>query len=144
MTPHREWFCKYEQYEGGKVFLGDKYTTKIIKRGRVRLLLQDGRSRTLPCMRHILGLEGNLIFLNKMSDVGVHTLFYKDSCNMVRGAKVLMKIFYIGALYNLLESVDSTGCNNIVVLEVKSNSNHLDLNQAESIQTNLKSHHKFD
>jgi hypothetical protein len=23
MTPHREWFCEYEKYDGGDVFLGD-------------------------------------------------------------------------------------------------------------------------
>jgi hypothetical protein len=75
MTPHREWFCKYEQYEGGDVFLGDDSITKIVGRGRVRLILQDGRSRTLPSVLHILGLDRNLISVNKMSDAGVHTLF---------------------------------------------------------------------
>jgi hypothetical protein len=30
MTPHMEWFCKYERYDGGNVFLGDDSTTKII------------------------------------------------------------------------------------------------------------------
>ena len=29
MTPHREWFCKYECYDGGDVFLWDESTTKI-------------------------------------------------------------------------------------------------------------------
>ena len=28
MTPHREWFCEYEKYDGGDVFLGDDSTTK--------------------------------------------------------------------------------------------------------------------
>jgi hypothetical protein len=39
MKPHREWLCKYEQYEGGEVFLGDESTTKIVERGIVRLIL---------------------------------------------------------------------------------------------------------
>ena len=30
MNPHREWFCEYERYDGGNVFLGDDSTTKII------------------------------------------------------------------------------------------------------------------
>jgi hypothetical protein len=30
MTPHREWFCEYERYDGGNVFLGDDSTTRII------------------------------------------------------------------------------------------------------------------
>jgi hypothetical protein len=48
MTPHREWFSEYEKYDGGDVFLGDDSTTKILGRGRVKLLLKDGRIRTLP------------------------------------------------------------------------------------------------
>ena len=30
MTPHREWFCEYERYDGCDVFLGDDSMTKII------------------------------------------------------------------------------------------------------------------
>jgi hypothetical protein len=80
------------------VFLGDELTTKIVKRGRARLILNDGRIRTLPTMLHILGLEINLIYVSKMSDTGVYTLFHKDLCNMVRGVMVLMKGDQIGTL----------------------------------------------
>jgi hypothetical protein len=48
MTPHKEWFSEYEEYNGGDVFLGDDSTTKILGCGRVKLLLNDGRIRTLP------------------------------------------------------------------------------------------------
>jgi hypothetical protein len=40
---------------------------------------------------HILGLERNLISISKMTNVGVHTLFHKDTCKIVKGAMVLMK-----------------------------------------------------
>jgi hypothetical protein len=30
MTPHREWFSKYERYDGGDFFLGDDSIAKII------------------------------------------------------------------------------------------------------------------
>jgi hypothetical protein len=30
MTPHREWFCEYERYDGGNLFLGDESTNIII------------------------------------------------------------------------------------------------------------------
>jgi len=30
MTPHKEWFCEYERFDGGDVFLGDVLTTKIV------------------------------------------------------------------------------------------------------------------
>jgi hypothetical protein len=54
MTPHRKWFCEYEKYDCGDVFLGDDSTTKIMGRGRVKLLLKYGRNRTLPRVLHIL------------------------------------------------------------------------------------------
>jgi hypothetical protein len=114
MTPHKEWFCEYEQYDGGDVFLGDDSSKKIIGRGRVRLTLQDGRKRTLPVVLHIMGLEKNLIYVSKMSDASVHTLFQKDSCKVVRGAMVLMKGVWIGTIYKLLGNVNSTRSNNIV------------------------------
>jgi hypothetical protein len=41
MTPHKEWFCKYEKYSGGYIFLGDDSTTKFGGHGRVWLLLKD-------------------------------------------------------------------------------------------------------
>jgi hypothetical protein len=39
MNPHKEWFCEYERYDGGNVFLGDDSTTRIIDRGKVKLRL---------------------------------------------------------------------------------------------------------
>ena len=41
MTPHTEWFAEYEKYVGSDVFLEDDSTTKILGRGRVKLLLND-------------------------------------------------------------------------------------------------------
>jgi hypothetical protein len=55
MTPHREWFCEYERYDGGNVFLGDDSTTRIIGREKFKLRLIDGRIRTLPGVLHIPG-----------------------------------------------------------------------------------------
>jgi hypothetical protein len=63
---------------------------------------------------HVLSLERNLISDSKMSDAGVHTLFQKDLCKMVRGVMVLLRGVQIGTMYKLLGNVDSTRCNNIV------------------------------
>jgi hypothetical protein len=82
---------------------------------------------------HILGLGRNLIYDSKMSDEGMHTLFQKDTCKMVRAVMVLMKRAQIGTLYKLLGNIKSTGCNNIVVLEVNSTSNRVDSTWVESI-----------
>jgi hypothetical protein len=83
MTPHKEWFSEYEKYDGGDVFLGDDSTTKILGRGKVKLLLKDGRIRTLPGVLHIPKLSRSLISVSKMDDVGVDTVFGKNTCKMV-------------------------------------------------------------
>ena len=77
MTPHRKWLCEYEKYNGGDVFLVYNSTTKIIRHGRVKLLLKVGKIITLPGVLHITDLARNLISINKMSDAGVHTIFEK-------------------------------------------------------------------
>jgi hypothetical protein len=126
------------------VFLRDDLTTKIVEQGRVILILYVGRSRTIPCVLHIPGSERNLIYVSKMSYDGMHTIFHKYSCNMVRGAMVLMKGVWIGTIYKLLGSIDLTGSKNVIVYEVDLTSIRIDSNWAESIQTVSINHHKFD
>jgi hypothetical protein len=70
MTPRREWFCEYERYDGGNVFIGDDSTTKIIGRGKVNLRLIDGRIRKLPGVLHIPRLAKNLIYVRKWTMQG--------------------------------------------------------------------------
>ena len=66
---------------------------------------------------HIPALARNLISISKMDDVGVKTMFEKDTCKMVRGALVLMWGVQIGTLYKLQVSTVIDGCNNSVVPE---------------------------
>jgi hypothetical protein len=117
MTPHREWFSEYEKYDGGDVFLGDDSTAKILGRGRVKLLLKDGRIRTFLRVLHIPKLATSLISVSKLDDPGVKTVFEKNTCKMVQGAMVLMRGVRCGTLYKLLGITYTNGCNNYVVLE---------------------------
>ena len=87
--------------------------------GRVKLLLNDGRIKTLPGMLHILGLARNLISVSKMADAGVKTVLKKDRCKMVRGAMVLMRGVQYGTLYKLLGRTVIDGCNSTIVPESK-------------------------
>ena len=72
MTPHREWFCEYEKYNGGDVYLGDDSPASIIGRGRVKLKLKDGRIRTLPRVLHIPNIAGNLISIENMDVAAIN------------------------------------------------------------------------
>eukprot|EP00253_Pinus_taeda_P026886 PITA_26886 len=67
-TPHREWFCEYEKYDGGDAFLGDDRKARIIGRGKVKLKLQGGRVRTLSGVLHIPALARNLIYQNGVAE----------------------------------------------------------------------------
>ena len=100
-TPHREWFCEYEKYDGGDVFLGDDRKAKIVGRRKFKLKLQGGRIRTLSGVLHIPALAINLISISKMDDAGVKTVFKKYTYKMVWGALVLMWGFWIRTLYKI-------------------------------------------
>jgi hypothetical protein len=117
-TPHREWFCEYERYDGGNVFLGDDSTTRIIGRGKVKLRLIDGRIRTLPGVLHIPGLVINLIYVSKIDDARLKTLFEKETCRMVQGVMVLLKGVRFGTIYKLQGSTISDGCNSSIVPDI--------------------------
>jgi hypothetical protein len=118
MTPHMEWFCEYERYDGGNVFLGDDSTTRIIGKGKFNLRLIDGRIRTLFGVLHIPGLARNLIFVSKMDDARVNTIFEKETYMMVRGEMVLLKGVRFGNLYKMEGITISDGCNSSIVLDI--------------------------
>jgi hypothetical protein len=117
MTPHREWFCEYEKYDGGDVFLGDDSTTKVMGCGRFKLLLKDGRIRTLLGVLHIPKLSRSLIFVSMLDDAEVDIVLGKGTCNMVQGEMVLMRGVWCGNMYKLLGSNYTNRCNNSVVPE---------------------------
>jgi hypothetical protein len=118
MTSHKEWFCEYERYDRGNVFLGDDSTTWIIGRGKVKFNLIYGRIRTLPGVMHIPGLSRNLNYVSKMNDAGVKTIFEKETCRIVRGEMVLLKGVQFGTLYKLQWSTISDGCNSSIILDI--------------------------
>ena len=53
MTPHREWFCEYEKYNGGYVYLGDDSLASIIGHRMFNSKLKNGRIRALPGLLQI-------------------------------------------------------------------------------------------
>jgi hypothetical protein len=60
-------------------------------------------------------LAKNLIFVRKMDDAGVKTMFEKETCRMVQGEMVLLKEVWIGTLYKLEGNTISDGCNSFSV-----------------------------
>ena len=118
MTPRREWFCEYEKYDGGNGFLGDDSTTRIIGRVKVKLRLTDGRIRKLPSVLHIPGLARNLIFVRKMGNPVVKTVFEKETYRLIQGQMMLLKGVRFGTQYNMQGITISDGCNSSIVSEI--------------------------
>jgi hypothetical protein len=83
MTPHREWFYEYERYDAGNFFLGDDSTTRIIGQGKVKLRLIDRRIRKFLGVLHIPGLVKILIYVSKMDDAGIKTIFEMETYMIV-------------------------------------------------------------
>ena len=83
MIAHIHWFYEYKELKSGDVLLGDDSPKRIVRQGKVWLMLNDGRRGTLLGVLHIIGLDRNLIYVSTMEDVGVRTMFEKDTCKMV-------------------------------------------------------------
>jgi hypothetical protein len=82
------------------------------------LRIIDGRIRTLPGVLNIPGLARNLIYVSKMDDAGVKTIFEKETCRMVRGVMVLLKGVQFGTMYKLQGSTVGDGCNSFIVHDI--------------------------
>ena len=80
--------------------------------------LIDGRIKTLPSVLHIPGMAKNLIFVSKMEDAGVKTIFEKETCRMVQGVMVLLKGVRFGTIYKLQGITISDGCNSSIVPDI--------------------------
>ena len=57
MTSHRNWFSKYEEFDGGKVYLGDDSHLKIVGQGQVTIIFPDGQVKGINRVMHIPGLH---------------------------------------------------------------------------------------
>ena len=53
MTCNRNWFSEYEQFDGGKVYLGDDSHLDIVGRGKVKIRFLDGRVKSMNGVLHI-------------------------------------------------------------------------------------------
>jgi hypothetical protein len=69
---------------------------------KFKLYVKDGRIITLPPIFHILEFNINLIYVSKMTDAGLHTMFEKKTYQIVQGEVALMRGIDIITLYNLL------------------------------------------
>ena len=70
MTPHREWFTRYEAKPLGIVRLGDSYQCDVIGIGDVVVQFSDGSQFTVQNVRHVPKLTRSLMSVGKLYDTG--------------------------------------------------------------------------
>jgi hypothetical protein len=81
--------------------------------------LMDGWIRILKGVLHIWGMDINFIYVRKMDDAGVKSIFEKETCWMVQWAMVLLKGVRFGTLYKLKGSTINDGCNSSNVPDIR-------------------------
>lgn len=101
MTFNKDWFSKYEEFDGGKMYLGDDSHLDIVGYGKVKIKFFDGRIRKINGVLHIPRLAQNLLFIRKLIDVGVQVVFFDAGCKMVRGVMVIARSVRYDTLYKL-------------------------------------------
>ncbi|KAH9332121.1 hypothetical protein KI387_043702 [Taxus chinensis] len=101
MTPNKNWFSKYENYDDGKVYLGDNSFLEIVGHGSIQVKFSDGRIRRFDGVLHIPGLAKKLLSISKLIYAGVHVQFSEASVKMMRGVMVIARGIRLGTLYKL-------------------------------------------
>ena len=59
-----------------------------------------------------------MIYVRKMDDAGVKTIFEKETYRMVRGAMVFLKGVRFGNMYKMQGRTISDGCNSSIVPDI--------------------------
>ena len=57
MNSNKDWFSEYEEFNGGKVYLGDDSPLNIVGQGKVRIKFPNGRIKRISGVLQILDLK---------------------------------------------------------------------------------------
>ena len=71
MCPHKKWLFKFEEVDGGVVYMGSAYVSYITGMGSIRLRNHDGSIRVLTYVRYVPKLKKNLISLGALEFKGL-------------------------------------------------------------------------
>ena len=99
MCPHKEWFFKFEEVDGGVVYMGSGDVSYITVMGSIRLRNHDGSIRVLTNGRYVLKLKKNLISLGALESKGLVAISRDGALNVISNALLVMKGTRINNLY---------------------------------------------
>ena len=97
MCPHMEWFFKFEEVDGGVVYIGGGVVyigsgdvSYITEMSLIQLRNHGGSIRILTDVRYVLKLKKNLISLTTLEYEGLVVIIQDGVLNVISGALLVM------------------------------------------------------
>ncbi|KAG8475395.1 hypothetical protein CXB51_031889 [Gossypium anomalum] len=91
MSPNQDWFTTYETLSEGIVLMVNNASCKIAGVGTIKVKMFDRFVRTLSDVRHVPGLERNLISLSTLDSKGYKYKAESGVLKISKGSLVVMK-----------------------------------------------------
>ncbi|KAH9648891.1 hypothetical protein KPL70_025781 [Citrus sinensis] len=101
MCPFKHHFSEYQEYDGGRVMMGNNAICRVIGIGVIKLKLHDNSILELKQVRHVPDLKRNLISLGMLDKIGCVVKVQQGIISVVKGSLVLLKGIRKNGLYVL-------------------------------------------
>ena len=101
VTPHRDWFIRYQSEASGIVYLGDDHPCQIKGCGDIRLKLEDGKQWMLRNVRHVPEIWKILVSVGQLDSIDCTTSFVGGAWKTSKGALITAKGRKTSSLYTL-------------------------------------------
>ncbi|KAH9782310.1 hypothetical protein KPL71_008845 [Citrus sinensis] len=108
MCPFKHHFSEYQEYDGGRVMMGNNAICRVIRIWVIKLKLHDNSILELKQVRHVPDLKRNLISLGMLDQIGCVVKVEQGIMSVVKGSLVLLKGIRKNGLY-VLEGTTVTG-----------------------------------
>lgn len=113
MTPNKQFFIELEEFDGGKVVMGNNHQCDIKGIGSVKLKLHDGSFKILSYVRFVPGLKRNLISLGTLDKAGFSYKSENGTITVYKDSLVKLKGVLKDGLYMLLGNSVVQELNNV-------------------------------
>ena len=99
MCPHKEWFFKFEEVDGGVVYMDSGDVSYITGMSSIRLRNHDGSIKVLTDVRYVPKLKKNLISWGALESKGLIVIIRDGVLNIISDALLVMKGIRRNSLY---------------------------------------------
>ena len=91
MSPFKDYFIEYHEFDGGRVMMGNNAMCRIISIGSVKLRLHNGTLLMIKQVRHVPDLKRNLISLGMFNQMGYNISLESGDLRVMNGSKTILK-----------------------------------------------------